>query len=159
MKDFQTFADNYTSKDFDKIKFDWNGKHADNFHDNNYEFRMQLCEFLIPQLDHVKLELIRDIYLEISKCANELWAVYSKYHLFAQQLINRGETNYLIDYLEGATQCFDTMLASGRITLTKIQKENIINFINDKLITETNERQLKLLTFGIERFEKASYVD
>lgn len=159
MNDFQTFADNYTSADFDKIKFDWNGEHADKFHDNNYDFRMQLCEFLITQLDKVKLELIRDLYLELSRWAKEAWCVYGKYHLFAQQLLNRGGTKYLIDYLEGSVQCFDTGLASGRVELTNEQKQNIFDFITTKLETEQSERTTKLLQFGKERFERALNVN
>jgi hypothetical protein len=155
MNDFQIFADNYTSSDFDKIKFDWNGEHADKFHDNNYQFRMQLCEFLIPQLEKVKLELIRDLYIELSKCAKEAWSVYGNYHLFAQQLLNRGGTNYIMDYLEGSLQCFDTSLASGRVELTYEQKKNIFDFLTAKLQTEQNEKTTKLLQFGKERFGRA----
>ncbi|MBP6235787.1 MAG: hypothetical protein KA536_06585 [Saprospiraceae bacterium] len=157
--ELQTFADNYTSADFDKIMFDWNGQHGDNFLDNNYEFRMQLCEFLVPQLDITKLILIRDLFIELSKWAKEAWCVYNKYHLLAQQLLTRGGTSFIIDYLTGASQCFDTGLASGRVILTKDQKQNIFNFITNRLESESDEKTLKLLEFGKDRFKRFLHVD
>ncbi len=81
------FADNYTSVDFNKIKFDWNGKHGNDFHDNNIEFRIQLTEFLIPKLNTVRLELIRDIYLEEGKASEETFGVYKNFNLLAQELL------------------------------------------------------------------------
>lgn len=85
-QEFQSFADNYTSADFDRIKMVWNGKYGNEFDDKNYDFRTQLCEFLIPQLDTAKLELIRDLYLETGKSSEMTFGVYLNFHLFAQQL-------------------------------------------------------------------------
>jgi hypothetical protein len=158
-QDLQIFIDNYSSSDFSKIKFDWNGEHADKFKDANSDFRMQLCELIILQLDSVKIELIRDIYIELSKCAKEAWCVYNKYHLFAQQLLTRGGTKYLIDYLEGSVMCFDTGLASGRVELSMKQKQNIFDYITDKLKTEKDERTIKLLQIGNDRFKHALNVN
>ena len=157
--ELQTFTENYSSQDFDKIKFDWNGQHAEKFRDNNFDYRMQLCEFLIPQINTVKLDLIRDLYIELSKWAKEAWCVYGKYHLLAQQLLVRGGTDYILDYLNGATQCFDTLLASGRVSLTKEQNQNLLDYINDNLKTTTDESQRNLLQVGKDRFEKALHVN
>jgi hypothetical protein len=150
----QLFADNYSSKDFDKIKFDWNGERGDKFFDNNSKFRMELWGFLIPQLDTVKIELIRDLYSEISKYAKEAWGLPMKYPLFAQQLLNRGGTDYIMDYLFGAMQCFDTVLASGAISLTKEKKQNILNFIMEEMKSEKSEERIRLLKFGQDRFQQ-----
>ncbi len=43
-QELQHFADNYSLIDYDKIKFDWNGKHGENFVDNNLVFRQELSE-------------------------------------------------------------------------------------------------------------------
>ena len=137
----QLFVDNYTSDDFDKIKFAWNGEHGDKFVDTNYKFRIELCEFLTPKLDTIKLELLRDLYIELSKCAKEVWGVYKKYPLFAQQLLNRGGSDYIMDYLIGASQCFDTAIASGAISLTKDKKQDILNFILNKIDTEKSKKK------------------
>jgi len=150
----QYFVDNYSTADnFDRIKFDWNGQHADKFHDNNYDFRMQLCEFLIPQLDSVKLELIRDLYIELSKWAKEAWCVYNKYHLFGQQLLVRGGTKYLMDYIYSSSQGFDTGLASGRLDISKELARQLFDYIDNKAKTSTDEQEKNRLSFFRQRFE------
>lgn len=142
---FQNFADNYTSSDFDKIKFDWNGKYGDKFQDNNYDFRTQICEFLIPQLDSVKLQLIRDLYLETGKSSEATFGVYVNFHLLAQQLLQRGGSGYLMDYIEGASHTMDTGLASGRITLTKEKAQELLDFFDKKKQQTADPKEQRLL--------------
>ncbi len=153
MSDFQSFADNYTTSNFDKIKFDWNGEHGDKFHDNNGEFRFQLCEFLITQLDTVKIELIKDLYSELAKYGKETWGIYNKFHLFGQQLLVRGGTKYLMDYMQGASLSMDTYLGSGRIEISKQLALEILNILKDKIKTSSDIREKKLAKGFLERFE------
>lgn len=142
---FQNFADNYTSADFDKIKFDWNGGYGDNFHDNNFDFRTQLCEYLLPQLDTIKLELIRDLYLETGKSSEATFGVYINFHLLAEQLLQRGGAPYLIDYIEGASHTMDTGIASGRITLTKERAKELLDYFDRKQQQTTDPKEQRLL--------------
>ena len=151
--DLQIFVDNYYSADFDKIRFDWNGQHGDKFHDNNVEFRMQICEFLISQIDTVKLELIKDLYVELAKHAKEAWGVYNKFHLFGQQLLVRGETRYLMEYMQGASLSMDTYLGSAQIEISKELAQKILDFINDKIKTSSDIREKKLAEGFLQRFE------
>jgi hypothetical protein len=151
--EFQKFADNYTKENFERIRFDWNGKHADEFHDSNYDFRMKLCEFLIDKLDKVKMELICDLFKEMGKSSKETWGIYNKFHLFGQQILKRGAPDNVLDYLFGAVQSFDTLLASGQLDLTREQKNEIVNYIKTRLLTEKVEENVQLLKFGIDRFE------
>jgi len=92
------FIENYSSNDFDKIKFDWNGKHADEFKDNNLTFRKELVEYIVPYLSSVNLELIRDLYIELSKLAKEAWGAPKHFNLLGQELILRDYKKYIIDY-------------------------------------------------------------
>ena len=114
----QNFIDNYTSADFGKIKFDWNGQQSDKCDDKNYKFRIELCEFLVPQLEMAKIELIKDLYLELARCGKETWGIYNKFHLFGKQLLMSGGVQYLKYYMQGASLSFDTFLASGQLKLT-----------------------------------------
>lgn len=116
---FQNFADNYTYADFEKIKFVWNGEYGDQFQDNNYDFLIQLCEFLIPQLDRARLELIRDLYLETDKSFEATFGVYVNFHLLAQQLLQRGGTDHLIDYIKGASHTMDIEKLDNFIKILK----------------------------------------
>ena len=144
-QEFQTFADNYTSADFDRIKMVWNGKYGNEFADEHYDFRTQLCEFLIPKLDTVKLELIRDLYCETGKSSEMTFGVYINFHLFAQQLLQRGGTEYLLDYIKGASHTMDTVMSSGRISLTKERASELLKYFDSKKATTTDKEELGLL--------------
>lgn len=144
-QEFQTFADNYTSADFDKIKMVWNGKFGSEFNDDNYKFRTQLSEYLIPQLDKVNLELIKDIYLETGKSSKKTFGVYNKFHLFAQELLQRGGTKYLLDYMQGAAHTMDTAMSSGRINLTKERAKELLDYFDELKATTTDKEELHLL--------------
>ena len=144
-QEFQTFADNYTSADFDRIKMVWNGKYGNEFEDKNYNFRTQLCEFLIPQLDTVKLELIRDLYCETGKSSEMTFGVYNSFHLFAQQLLQRGGSQYLLDYIKGAAHTMDTAMSSGRISLTKERASELLKYFDDTKARTTDKEELRLL--------------
>ena len=144
-QEFQTFADNYTSADFDRIKIVWNEKYGNEFEDKNYNFRTQLCEFLIPQLDTVKLELIRDLYCETGKSSEMTFGVYNSFHLFAQQLLQRGGSQYLLDYIKGAAHTMDTAMSSGRISLTKERASELLKYFDDTKARTTDKEELRLL--------------
>lgn len=144
-QEFQTFADNYNSADFARIKMVWNGKYGNEFADEHYDFRTQLCEFLIPQLDTVKLELIRDLYCETGKSSEMTFGVYINFHLFAQQLLQRGGTEYLLDYIKGAAHTMDTAMSSGRISLTKERESELLKYFDSKKATTTDKEELGLL--------------
>ena len=118
----------------------WNGKFG-GYNDDNYEFRTQLSEYLIPQLDKVNLELIRDIYLETGKSYEKTFGVYNKFHLFDQELLQRGGTKYLLNYMQGAAHTMDTAMSSGRISLTK----ELLDYFDQLKAKTTDKEELRLL--------------
>lgn len=143
MKDqeLRKFAENYSKSDFEQIKFDWKGKHGDDFRDPNMDFRMKLCELIKSDLSPYSDQLIIDLYLELSKSAKETFGVYLSYHLFANELLKRGGTKYFDIYLEGASQSMDTGLMSGRLDLSEKRIDEILAFIYEKLAdTSVNAR-------------------
>lgn len=148
----QKFIKEYSKSDFDKIKFDWNGKHGDDLKDPNMDFRMQVCEYLIMDFSIAPDNLILDLYQELSKSSKETWGVYRSYHLFAQEILNRGKTKYLLNYLQGASQSFDTLLASGRIELTNDDKKEILDFVEKQMADNTNTEYRKYYEFAQQRF-------
>jgi hypothetical protein len=150
--EIEKFIIEYSNSDFEKIKFDWNGKHGDDLEDPNMDFRMKVCEYLIQDFSIAADKLILDLYQELSKSSKETWGVYRSYHLFAQEVLNRGRTKYLLNYLQGASQSFDTSLASGRIELTDSEKNEILDFINKRLKDKVNEENRKYYEFAQQRF-------
>lgn len=152
-KEIQTFAKNYSDKDFDQIKFDWNGKHGDEFEDKNFDFRMQLCETIKYDLSDSSEKLILDLYLELSKCAKESFGVYNSYHLFANELLERTGTKYFDEYIEGASKSMDTGLSSGRLNLSKERITEILNYIKSKVENSKNISEIKGYDYMLKRFE------
>ena len=144
------FAENYSESDFEKIKFDWNGKHGNDFSDPNMEFRMKLCEFIKSNFALCSDQLIINLYLQLSRSAKETFGVYLGYHLFANELLERGGTEYFDIYIEGASQSMDTGIMRGRLDLSKNRINEIIALINQKLVDSPNERGYEHMK---ERFE------
>lgn len=146
------FVHAYQPSDLGRIRFDWNGKHADQLRDPNMEFRYAVCEQVSKDFTQASDELIRDLYLELARSSKETWSVYKNFHLFAQELLDRGLTKYLLDYAEGATKSFDTILASGRVKVTDEQRAEIGDFIERELRSSSDDRTKALLEFVRGRF-------
>jgi hypothetical protein len=143
---FKKMAFQYSRKeDFHKIEFQWNGMFGDEFKDANSEFRIQLCEFIFPQIEKVNIDLIRDLYMEYAMSSDAAWGAYIKMNLLGQELIIRGGTKYLIDYLEGASYSVDAYAASARINITNKLSKEILLYIEERLKETTDERERKLL--------------
>lgn len=158
-KEIQTFAKNYSDKDFDRIKFDWNGKHGDEFEDKNYDFRILLCETIKDDLSYSTEKLILDLYVELSKCAKETFGVYNSYHLFANELLERTGTKYFNEYIEGASKSMDTGLSSGRLNLSKERVTEILNHIKSKTANSESESEIRGYDYMLKRFEWLSKKD
>lgn len=101
--DLGAFARNYRDSDLERVRFAWNGLHGEELVDPNSDFRLRLCEFIIQDFSVAGDPLIRDLYLELSKASRETWSVYRGYHLFAQELLNRGELS--ISWILCAVRC------------------------------------------------------
>jgi hypothetical protein len=146
------FVHAYGPSDLERIRFNWNGKHADALEDPNMEFRYAVCKHVVKDFTKASDLLIRDLYTELAKCSKQTWSVYNNFHLFAQELLDRGAAKYLLDYAEGAMQSFDTVLASGRVIVTDEQRGVIGSFIESELLTCSDARKKALLEFARGRF-------
>jgi len=144
-KELQIYIDNYTSADFDRIKLVWNGKYGQDFVDENYDFRMQVCEFVVPQIDKVNLDLIRDLYCETAKTSLMTFGVHNNFHLFADELLKRGGTTYLLDYIRGASHSMDTGMSSGRLTISKQRAKELLDYFDELKSKSTDPEEQRLL--------------
>ncbi len=151
--ELQAFADNYKPSDFAKIRYDWNGKYGREFHDNNYDFRMKLCQFLIPQIGKININLLLDLYTEATKTSKGTFSIYMNIHVYAQELLTRNWKEYLKDYMQGGTYGMDSYLGIGRIEIEKDVARQIFNHMTTTLQTTTNDEERKLMTMFLPRFE------
>lgn len=152
-QELQTFADNYKPADFARLRYDWNGKYGQEFHDNNYDFRMKLCQFLIPQIDKVNIELVRDLYDETTKTSEATFSIYMNIHIYAQELLRRDWKKYLMDYMQGGTYGMDSYLGIGRIEIGKDVAQQILDYMTNTLQTTTDDNEKKLMTGFLQRFQ------
>ncbi len=103
MTDSDKFVKHYaTAEDRQRIVFAWNGKHAEEFHDANYEFRQQVLEVVLSDIRTVPIELIRDLYDAETALAKEAWGVYTEaVRALAEELLTRGGPAFVEDFLAG----------------------------------------------------------
>jgi len=149
----QLFADNYSSSDFLKIRYDWNGKCGNEFRDSNYDFRMMLCQYLLPQIEKVNVQLIRDLFIETSKSSEATFGAYINIHVYAQELLDRDWRKYLRDFMQGGSYGMDSYLSIGRIKIKKDTALEILNYVKETIETTTDEMERKLYMLFKDRFE------
>lgn len=113
MEHVAEFIAAYTDPDEGRIRFDWNGKHAEGFDDRNMDFRELVREAVLADLSSAPLALIRDLFRAETQCSREAWGIVDGVSDLAESLLRRGGTEYLDDYLEGKFQSFDASLGSA----------------------------------------------
>ena len=155
-KEIQSFINNYSENDFDRIRFDWNGKHGDEFEDINEIFRIQVCETIKNDFSCASDKLILDLYLELSKHAGESWGIYESYHLFANELLERGGIAFFDAYIEGASQCMDTEISSGILNLSRERLDEILKHITSRIAESLDKSEIQGYDYMQKRFELLS---
>lgn len=113
MVDIAAFIAGYTPADEARIRFDWNGKHANGFVDRNREFRQPVREAVLADVSAAPLDLVRDLFRAETEFSREAWCIVKGVSVLAEALLRRGGPLYLDDYLEGKFQSFDANLGSA----------------------------------------------
>lgn len=111
--DVAAFIAGYKSTDEARIRFDWNGKHAEVFVDRNGKIRKAVREAVLADVSAAPLELIRDLFRAETQFSGEAWGIAEGVGVLAEALLRRGGPAYLDDYLEGKFQSFDSSLGSA----------------------------------------------
>ncbi len=131
------FIKNYTKIDYKYIECN-----LSEAQDNNYDFRMSVCELAKENLSICSDNLIIDLYIALSNSAKKTFAVYRYFHLYANEILNRGHIKYFDLYLDGAMKSFDTLLASSQIQLEEQKIIEIIDYIQTKSNKEKYQHML-----------------
>jgi hypothetical protein len=103
MAEVDQFVANYESaRDRARLRFAWNGKHADQFRDANYEFRRRVLRPVLANLHAAPIELVRDLYDAETAWAAEAWCVKAEaVRALAEELLTRGGSDFVEDFLAG----------------------------------------------------------
>lgn len=116
--DIAAFVVGYGPADEDRVRFAWNGKHAEAFEDRNQVFRRAVCDHFRLHPTKTPLPLIAALYTAETEFAREAWSVNRVVSALAQEMLERGGTEYLDVYIAGAGRGFDALLESARISLS-----------------------------------------
>lgn len=147
------FIKNYKESDIDYIKFIWNGKHGQDLEDPNMKFRLNICELILKKgFAIVNDTLLLHLYQELSNSSVETWSVYYKYHEFAQEMLNRDPQRFLLHYLSSSKKSFDTLLASGNVTLSENTRIKVKEYIKAEIKQSKNIEITELLYWAAKRF-------
>lgn len=142
----KVFCQEYTEQDYKSIRFELNEEKE------NTKFRHAVFEFILQDFSIANDHLIVDLYKEVSIQSKAFYAVHKSYHLLAQELLNRNHIDYLIHYLEGAIQCFDTLLSSAQVQLTAQQKKEMVEFMKKKYKGAITKKEKHIWDVGLKRF-------
>ncbi|MDP5138727.1 hypothetical protein ORJ04_22535 [Rheinheimera baltica] len=119
----EDYVKNYTEEDELKILFAWNGKHGDDFMDENLKFRREVIKYFESGMAIFPLSLISALYDAETEFAKEAWGVHPVVSKLAKELLERGGSKYVSTYLKGWARGMDAHLQSKQIELS----ENCIN--------------------------------
>lgn len=126
------FIKNYSDDDELKILFAWNGKHADDFFDENLEFRREVLRYFEKYPKEFSVELVGDLYNAETAFAKEAWGVHPIVSLLAQEMLERGRSKYAPLYLKGWRRGMDALIQSRQIELTKECLQELILYAKSR---------------------------
>src|SRR5438477_8828798 len=137
--ELQHFIAHYNASDEPLICFDWNGKHADQFQDRNYEFRKEVLAEVFTDMHAAPIELVRGLYRAETKLSKEAWGIDMRVRQLAEHLLRHGGDRFIEDYIEGKLQGFDASLAAGSFEVDLPLAERLLLVVRERLQTETVE--------------------
>lgn len=152
-EELKSFIRNYQPENNARIKFDWNGKHSDDFEDKNMEFRRAVIA-MACSADNPPILLIRDLFLAETFWAKEAWCIDAEcVRQLGAQLLSRGKSEFVLDFLRGKNSCFDSSMCCATIQVDVETARTLHDFLSNTL-NETKEDKSKLLVeSGIEFFD------
>ena len=142
----EEYVNNYSEDDELEIMFAWNGKHADEFDDENMEFRRSVLEYFEDNPKAFPLALVAALYDAETEFAKEAWCVNKVVSLLAQEMLERGRAKYASTYLKGWARGMDAHIQSTRIELSQGCIQDLIGYCNGRKEDDKfpNKRQTAL---------------
>lgn len=148
------FVSSYKEPDRQQLQFDWNGKHADEFIDANLQFRRQVLDYVLGNINAVPLELIRDLLDAETQFAKEAWGVHMGVSALAEALLLRGRATYLTDYVDAMGRGMDAYCACRRISLPDDLNSELIQVCQSRV--EDGDKRYSVLLEGLQAKQGAS---
>ena len=135
------YIENYTESDFGKIEFAWNEKHAEDFVDENQDFRQSIVEACVEDPSSASDDLLQILFIEEAKWAREAWGSPRNFGQLGQLLLERGGEEPVRTFATGMNYSFDTFGACHEITLSPADQQAVTAVVDGFLETESDENQ------------------
>ena len=154
MGDVQGFVSSYDGSDTSRIRFEWNGKHGDDFRDANILFRRAVLNHVCDNLETAPLSLLRDLYEAETRSSKESWSAAQRLPELAQEFLTRGGPDCVEDYLRGRFRSFDGGMAASSFQVDLELAEALLQAVRERMSTTNDPERVQLLKNGEEIFER-----
>lgn len=151
MDNIQEYIGNYVSNDM-AIRFNWNGRHSNEFEDRNYQFRRLVIKQVLQQSDIAPLSLLRDLFRAETLFAKETWCVNRCVSALASLMLTRGKIKVIDDFIDGRYRSFDTYCECSRINISAVLAEEIRAELLRRLTAGTDTSSREVLQSQIDFF-------
>ncbi|WP_445364614.1 hypothetical protein ACJJIQ_11015 [Microbulbifer sp. ANSA003] len=143
MQSIEDFIKNYSPSDLEKISFAWNGKHAEELEDANYDFRNDVAKKLIDKEMLGSSELVRDILLAEAYLSKEIWGATGALTDLGTLLLSQSKAKYVDSFFEAKGQSFDTECGLTCYDVPVDIIREIIEELNLRLASESDKRNVE----------------
>ena len=149
------FVRNYAPGDAERLRFAWNGKHADEFEDENQAMRLEVTAYVLENPGLASVELIGDLFVTHSAWAREAWGSPRGFTELGSLLLTRGGHRALLQFGQAFTASFDTFGACHAMKLDPVLLRALEDQCNEELGNpHLPESQRKSLDASRELFQK-----
>lgn len=146
--ELRAFAENYDTSKKHEIEFLWNGLHAKEFEDKNFEFRRELSVYISLNDGSYPVELYRDILVEASKCSVESWGIEEAILFIGEKLLKLGDCRVLKEFCIASCRTMDVFGELIAMDLTDVDMTYALNWINAQLESTTDSNEIRYLESG-----------
>jgi len=150
------YVANYPASGAEKVAFAWNGKHAAEFVDSNYDFRKSVVDYCLANESAPDPALLADLFRADAEWSRQAWCAPNHFPDLATLLLIRGEESVLGAFAEGFGACFDTFGACHQMGLPAETLSRLTAGLQERICSEPESERRKPLEAALELFEKFS---
>ena len=109
---------------------------------------------VLTQLPTTPIELVRDLFLADTRCSREAWSISLEVRHLADELLRRGGSDYLDDYLEGKFQGTDASMTSSAFNIDLPLAQAMLTAVRERLRKSPDSTKVDLWRKGEVVFER-----
>lgn len=142
----------YSPSDSKRIRFDWNGRHADEFEDRNRQFRLEVLQLAMADLKGPPALLLRDLFTALTEFSREAWCIDPRVRELGRELLRRDPERFVFDYVRGLWRSFDSYVGAHVADADPDILQRCLTAIRDALRQPQTEDETRLLRKSEEMF-------